>query len=183
MLPAVSLGKIDLKHISVTATPELSVAVLRNDGQLTWPATFDGDQFLEARGHADDLAQKAVGFVKTRGRVPADVTQSLNTEIDRMQGRLRAIGPTLTFADYGTAKSFLIHLESAVRALQKADVANYFNGKYALTAKTVPELVRQMTERGLTFAPALGGDEAAYKALHQALAAYGSALIAQTGGF
>jgi hypothetical protein len=39
-----------------------------------------------------------------------------------------------------------------------------------------------MTENKLHFAGALPGDEASYKAMHQALALYSQALINQTGG-
>ena len=70
--------------------------------------------------------------------------------------------------------------EPAITALQQRDVGNYFTGKYALKAKTVPELIKQMSERGLQFAPALPGDEPAYAALHQALAAYDTASRPET---
>ena len=42
----------------------------------------------------------------------------------------------------------------------------------AAKGKTVPDLVSYMKNKGLSFAPAVAGQEPAYAALHQALAAY-----------
>ena len=53
----------------------------------------------------------------------------------------------------------------------RAEAANFFNGAYELQAQTVLGLVKQMTDRGLRFAPAAPGDESAYAALQEALAA------------
>jgi hypothetical protein len=87
----------------------------------------------------------------------------------------------LTPTFYLEARTYLGNLADAARALSQKDVANYFNGKYALSAKTVPELVTQMSELGLQFAPAVPGDEAAYAALHSALAAYETAVRSPLG--
>jgi hypothetical protein len=43
---------------------------------------------------------------------------------------------------------------------------------YVAKGKTVRELVRHLTTHGLRFAPATEGREAAYLAVHRALAAY-----------
>jgi hypothetical protein len=51
-----------------------------------------------------------------------------------------------------------------------------------LKAKTVPELIKFMADRGLQFAPAVPGDENAYQALHSALAAYDRAAQTETAG-
>jgi hypothetical protein len=71
---------------------------------------------------------------------------------------------------------FLRDFQSAVKGLWQLDVANQFNGKYALKAKTVDTLVKHMTEHRLHFAPAVSGDEPAYAMLHGVLADYDRAL-------
>ncbi len=52
--------------------------------------------------------------------------------------------------------------------MQQPDVDKYFN-KLDDSVKTVGDLVRVMRDKGLQFAPAANGDEAAYMALWQAL--------------
>ncbi len=59
-----------------------------------------------------------------------------------------------------------------MRALGNPDVGDYFNQKFAAKGKTTAELVKYMSDKGLKFAPATPGDEAAYRAVHQALAIY-----------
>src|SRR5262249_44362604 len=66
------------------------------------------------------------------------------------------------------ARDFLRGLGDALVALGQPDAADHFNGAYALKAQTVLGLVQQMADRGLRFAPAAPGDEAAYAALHEA---------------
>ena len=77
---------------------------------------------------------------------------------------------------YIEANTFINNLNDAIKALQQPDAGNYFTGKYALKAKTVPELVNFMTAQGLQFAPSTPGDEAAYAALQEALASYDRAV-------
>jgi hypothetical protein len=61
--------------------------------------------------------------------------------------------------------------------LESPDVANYFNQTWMAKGKTVHDLVDHMLKKGLTFAPAVSGDEGTYQALYSALAAYDRALL------
>jgi hypothetical protein len=79
--------------------------------------------------------------------------------------------------EYSESKRYLNQLGEAVKALQDPNVRNYLNGKYAAKGKTVAELVENLTRvQGLEFAPATPGDEAAYRALYQAMHAYDTGL-------
>jgi hypothetical protein len=83
------------------------------------------------------------------------------------------------------AKRFLNQLDDAMLALKQQGVANYFTDKWAARGKTVADLVASMNANGLTFAPAVSGDEAAYAALYNALAEYHRGLgaeVARDGG-
>jgi hypothetical protein len=86
--------------------------------------------------------------------------------------------------DYMDAVNFVNNLNATVRALQQPGVGGYFNGKYAIKAASVPQLVQFMRDKGLRFAPATPGDDAAYAALHTALANYYalSRPVARDGG-
>ena len=104
----------------------------------------------------------------------------MTSEADQLQNQLGRLARNQSFDLYQEAKTFVKNLNDAIAALRQPDVANYFNGRYTLQATTVPELVKQMTDKGLQFAPAIPGDEGAYKALHQTLAAADRALHATT---
>ena len=103
----------------------------------------------------------------------------MSNDVNTLNRLLRQSSGDLPFGLYTEARTFLNNLTDAITALSQPDVGNYFTGKFALKAKTVPELVEQMSKQGLQFAPATPGDEAAYAALQQALANYDLAIHAQ----
>ena len=82
---------------------------------------------------------------------------------------------------YLEARKYVNYLSDALRALADKNVANYLSRdgarpRYSARGKTVADLIDYMTREGLKFAPALPGDEAAYRMLYTALAAYDNAL-------
>jgi hypothetical protein len=94
---------------------------------------------------------------------------------------LRTHAVTASSSSYIGGSRFLNQFEDAVRALEQPDVANHFNGVFRPKGvKTVAELVEHMNSHGLRFAPAVAGDESAYRALHSALAACDRALVEGT---
>jgi serine/threonine protein kinase len=148
-------------------------AVLRHMDDLQWPislrsAPFKGDCELVTSQAA--LAQKQLSKNK-----PVDdaVLTTMKQGVQHLQKQLRANVGDLPVSQYIEARRYLNQLEVTVTALEKPDAANYFNGTYRITARTVPELILQMEKNDLQFAPAAPGDEAAYVELHRAL---GSAL-------
>lgn len=168
-----------LKHINVTQGAG-NIALLKNEGRLNWPTALGGPEYKELRERVSSLAQAAVRQAEFNGRVDSGTITQLNNDVENLQKQLRKNSGDLPFAVYTEAKTFLNNLSDAVSALRQRDVGNYFTGKFALKAKTVPELVDLMTKQGLQFAPAVPGDESAYVALHQALANYDVAAQAQT---
>jgi hypothetical protein len=168
-----------LKHINVTVGGG-NIGLLKNEGRLNWPVALGGPEFKEQRERINSLAQAAVRQAEFNGQVdPGTITQ-LSTDVASLNRQLRQNGGDVPFALYTEAKTFLNNLDDAISALRQRDVGNYFTGKFALKAKTVPELVEHMTKQGLQFAQAVPGDEQAYAALHQALANYDLAMHAQT---
>jgi hypothetical protein len=167
-----------LKNINLTKSAgNGSVGILRNEGRLSWPASLSSNEFKDAREEVNALAQEAVKQAQFNGQVDAGTITKLNQLGAQLQRQLRAAGSGYSFDQYRDAKGFLNNLEDAVKVLQQPDVGNYFTGKYTLTGvKSVPELVKRMSASGLSFAPALPGQESAYNALHQALAGYDLAM-------
>jgi hypothetical protein len=169
--PRLPLDERGLRHINVTRGGPGNVALLRDKGRVTWPAALEGAAFQEPR---DRLAAEALGAVQEAGRdgrVDAVALRQMAADADRLRKLLRQNAGEFSFQPYSEAHKFLDQFDSALVALGQPDAAGYFNGAYDLKAQTVLGLVRQMTDRGLRFAPAAPGDEAAYSTLRDALAA------------
>jgi hypothetical protein len=165
------LDEAGLKHINVTKDGG-SIALLRNDGYFDWPLALNDP---ESEGQREQLlvcARAAVRQAEFNGRVDPVMLREMAGDVDGLHKHLRQRAKDLSPSEYIEANTFLRHFDQALRALCQPDVGNHFTGKYALKAGTVAELVQQMVDKGLQFAPALPGDESAYSALHQALATY-----------
>jgi hypothetical protein len=178
-LQQLPLDEDALKHLNVTKGNG-NIALLKNEGRLNWPVALSGPDFKEQRERINTLAQAAVRQAEFNSQVdPGTITQ-LSSDVENLHRQLRKNGGDLPFALYTEAKTFLNNLDDALSALRQRDVGHHFTGKFAIKAKTIPELVEHMSKQGLQFAPAMPGDEAAYSALHQALSNYDSAAQAQT---
>jgi hypothetical protein len=175
------LDEDGLKHINVTAAAGNTgnIGLLKNEGRLNWPVALSEPQFKEMRERINTLAQAAVRQAEFNGRVDPGTILQMSNDVNTLNRLLRQSSGDLPFGLYTEARTFLNNLTDAITALSQPDVGNYFTGKFALKAKTVPELVEQMSKQGLQFAPATPGDEAAYAALQQALANYDLAIHAQ----
>src|SRR5439155_6577418 len=77
--------------------------------------------------------------------------------------------------DYLTGKRYLESLNSALDVLKQPTAARYLDGTYKATGSTVQELVQNMTAKGLQFAPASPGNEAAYFSLNSSVQAFATA--------
>jgi len=176
-LPAVALPLDDKAktHINLTRGTG-NIALLKPGDTIPWPTAFNGPEYEDQRAKLTARATAAVKQAQANGHVEVELTTPLATEVDAFQKELRRIAPSLSFEQHREAKDFLNALDAAVVALQQPDVANYFNGKYALTAKTIPEMVRYMTQNALKFAPAAPGDEEAYTKLYNSMSAYDRSL-------
>jgi hypothetical protein len=178
-LQQLPLDEDGLKHVNVTKGNG-NIALLKNEGRLNWPLALSSAEFKEQRERISSLAQAAVRQAEFNSQVDAGTITQLSNDVEALHRQLRKSGGDLPFALYTEAKTFLNNLDDALSALRQRDVGNYFTGKFAIKAKTVPELVEHMAKQGLQFAPATPGDESAYVALHQALANYDQAAQAQT---
>ena len=159
-----------LKHINVTGVNPngASVGLLKDGGNLQWPLPLSTTEFQESRESLSKTLKNVVGNLKSGESVGTGSLNDLKTELAQLNGLVSK--SELSATDYIEAKGYLDQVSAAVRALGDKDVATYFNHKF--NAKNVAELIDDMRKKGLDFAPAAPGDEGAYRALQQALAAY-----------
>ncbi|MFL5340587.1 MAG: hypothetical protein ACJ8F7_10595, partial [Gemmataceae bacterium] len=160
-----------VRHLNV-ARGSANVAVLKNDGQLSWPAALSGPEFQAQRDRISKLARSATEQARSEGRVDAGVAAQLSDEASSLQGQLGRLARNFSFDEYQEAKAFVRNLSDAAAALSQPNAGALFAAKTELRAATVPELVKQMTAMNLQFGPAASGDEAAYRTAFKDLADY-----------
>jgi hypothetical protein len=170
--PSVALDANVLKNINVSSgATSGSVALLRDAGKLSWPLALRRADYKSER---DQLDQLALGVYKqaTAGKVDGDTLDQMTSAVSSLEGRLRQQISDISASDYIKAKRFLNEMTDTITALQDPKVSNYVTGNWAATGNTVADFVQEMTRKGLKIAPAVPGDEAAYRALHTAMVAY-----------
>lgn len=168
----VDLGEDVARHINLTTgESDGHVGLLKNNGRLDWPIALRTHLGRERRDRIDDLVQEATQTAKN-GKQASAALQEMDRSVRRFHQDLRAVINDIPPSQYIEAKRFLVHLDAALRALQRPDAAEYFNGRYLAQGNGVAQLIQHMIKQGLRFAPAVAGDEAAYVALHRALTAY-----------
>jgi hypothetical protein len=164
------LNQAGLEHINVTRGAG-NIGLLKKR-QLTWPVALGGADSQLEREQLTTQARDAVRQAEHNGHVDTatllQMTGHVQSLEQQLQGKARELSPEL----YVEAKTFLRNLTDAIIALRQGDAGSHFNGAYALKAKTIPDLVKEMNEHGLQFAAALPEDQAAYALLHQALVNY-----------
>jgi hypothetical protein len=157
----------------------INFGLLKNEGKLSWPlALRDMQPAGESKELRDQLQTLAkVAFDKAKeGQVDPGTVREMEATADRLNKLLvRNVGD-MPFAQYSEAKRYLNQLHDGLKALKEPNAADFANGRFKLKGNTVADLVEYMTRNGLQFAPAVAGEEAAYVALHRALAAYSAAM-------
>jgi hypothetical protein len=174
--PSVPLDDDLLKHINVTAGTGGNVGLLRNGGKLQWPASLQGPAFAEVRERLDKRLPDAVQQLGFNNPVDRGTLTDIRAEVEKANAILDQRLADMTPTEFLEAKRFLNQLSDAVRAIQDPNASKYFTQQWVAKGKNVAELVDWMRNNGLKFAPAVPGDEAAYRALHHAMVAYDASM-------
>lgn len=173
---ALTLDPDVVKRLNFTGNRGSANIGLLKDARLSWPVVLTDADYREPRERLTVLAREAVEQAAARGRVDGTILDTMGRDLDQLQEQLRGKVSKTNPRAYIEAKQFLSNFEDAVNALAQPDAGSYFSGKFTFQGKTVADLVRFMSQNGLQFAPAVPGDDAAYTAVHQALAAYAMAI-------
>lgn len=162
-----------LKHLNVTTgTTYGGIGLLRDGGKLAWPYALRQTKIFDPeRKRLDKLLPQAVKQAHS-GPVRTDVLNNIRATLKKLEDSLDAQVNELTPSDFTKASRYLRELKESVQVLEQEDVAKYFHLAWTPKGSTVSELVQQMTQEGLRFAPAVSGDETYYTALYRALVNY-----------
>jgi hypothetical protein len=180
LIPDDVLTGVNVSGQDTRANPGL----LKSDGRLTWPVPLESAEFADSREHLSKLLADAVNTAKNGNPVPVGKLKDMDAELSRMNNTLLANVSEMSPSQYIEAKRYLNQVEDAVKALKDPKVANYFNQTWVPKGASVAELVKNMAEKGLVFAPATAGDADAYRAMYHLLQAFdaGMGTVASSGG-
>ncbi|MBI2804443.1 MAG: hypothetical protein HYX68_05590 [Planctomycetes bacterium] len=169
-----------LKHLNVTKN-QYGLGLFRDDGKLTWPVALQERMTVTQRKALDGQIQRLVTEA-TKGRLDATALKDIRAEVDKLREELVKKANEVPSTQYTDAKRFLQEFHEATVALERgeAPVQADFQ-RYIESGKSIQEIAKYMVTRGLRFASATAADEAAYRAIHSALATYNIALNAQVG--
>lgn len=173
----VPLDEEVLKNVNLSGgNSTAGIGLLKDGGKLPWPSALQDAQFDESRKRLTRNLKLAIDTLKDKEPVPEAVMKDIRGDFKTLNDRLAEAANDLDPTQYIEARRFLNQLSGSINALSDPKVANYFNNAWAAKGKSVAELVAQMTREGLTFAPAAPGDDAAYRAVYQALRAFDNSL-------
>jgi hypothetical protein len=170
--PRVYIDPNTRQHLNLTSGATTgSVGLLQNGAKLQWPLPLQRAPFAADRQRLDDLMPAAYKQAAT-GAVQADVLDGMITAVNNMYATIKRNIADITPTDYSRAKTYLRQVEETIKGLQDPNVTKYVTRQWAVHADTIGEMVAQLTQQGLKFAPATSGDEAAYLATHAGMVQY-----------
>jgi hypothetical protein len=177
--PPISLDPTMLKSINVTTGKGgANIGILRDGGKLDWPFALRGATQKKLTPLFPKLVSSAMA-----GDVDFDLYTQASKGVSQLQGELkqRFFKDEIDASSYLEGKHFLDSLESSMKMIRSPSAAKFLNGTYAATGRTVPELVYNMTAKGLRFAPATPGNDAPYYALQSALVSFAAGAESNNG--
>lgn len=178
--PEVPLSPEVLRHINVTSgTTSGGIGLLRDGGKLTWPYVLQQSSFEDERKKLDGFMTQAVKEARS-GQVSRDVLNNIRSSVKQLERALDAQVAELTPSDFIEGSRYVRELKDAAKVLQQSDVSRYFRTEWTPQGSTVGDLIRQMTQQGLRFAPAVSGDQSYYTTLHRAMVDYDVAISQMT---
>jgi hypothetical protein len=179
---AASLDPAILKQINVTSKASIgnlgALKPLKDGAPLSWPLPLQGEAYQEEVRRVNQKVVEAVQLVQSTGQVDAGALNDMQDDLDRLRAKVKSNINELLPTQVIEANRFLKQLESSRKALQQPDASKYLLDQFVAKGRTVPELIDHMATKGLSFAPATEGEEAAYLALHNFLKAFDRSLQA-----
>jgi len=179
--PGIPLDESTLRQINLTDKASRgNVGLLKDGGKLNWPLVLQNPPFDETRKELGVKLKNAVDQLKELKKVEPRVLRDADALFKTLTDKLNDSADDLSPAQYIEAKRYLNQVGQAIRALQDPRAANYFDNTWNAKGDTVARLVDHLRKEGLEFAPATSGDEAAYRALYDALRAFEAGLNKST---
>jgi hypothetical protein len=179
MGPPVPLDPGLLLQVNVTAGDnDASVGLLKEVDHLDWPLVLRGPAQEKLGGQLATATDAAA-----MNKLTFAMFKEVSGGVDQLKAELKKqfYAEEIDGTAYLTGKRFLEKLEGSVNQLQQPGVSKFLSGSYAARGRTIPELVMNMSNQGLRFAPANPGSEPAYHALYNAMVSYSAGAESASG--
>lgn len=170
--PSPGLDDDTMQKINFTTGVAGNFGLLKDKGRLTWPVALMRPEFAAERDRISKLTEVAYQQADTNGRVGQGTLDQLNADYRVLRDKLVSRVEEIDTPDYLEARRYLNELNRALTILKRPDIGDIVAGKYRANGKDVAALIKDMSGKGLRFAPAQEGDEGAYSALYKAMAQF-----------
>jgi hypothetical protein len=180
MGPPIPVDPEVLQHVSTTTgTQGPNVSLLQPGRGLEWPESLQGPIQMKLDGEITMAVSQVV-----KGKLDRKLYKTILSDMKDMTKDLKERcfkKEEIDTGQYLEGTRYLDKLEPAVRDLSKPGAKTMLTSNTSPRGSNVPELVYNMTSKGLTFSPCLPGDEGAYQALHSAFVSYINAAQSSAG--
>jgi hypothetical protein len=170
--PNLPLDEYTLKRLNLTDRASRGNAGLLKAGKLHWPLVLQEEPFDKTRRQLELKLKDAVATLKEDLPLSAATLRDADALYKTLQDKLNDSVDDLSTGQYIEAKRYLSQVGDAIRALKSPNAAKQVGDRWKPRGKNVAELVANMRDEGLVFAPATEGDESAYNAMYQALRSF-----------
>jgi hypothetical protein len=133
---------------------------------------LQGDEFADARKNLTHVIEGAAQQARAGNAPRQSDLKDMRACYEGLNNTLRNHVSDLSPTDYIVAQRYLRQVGDAITALEDPDVDNFFNQNWTPKGQNVAELIRYMSDNGLEFAPAVPGQEGAYRAMYNALSQF-----------
>ena len=182
-LEPITLSEDTLSHLNVTKTRGgFGLGILRDGGKVDVPSA------LQESKDRKELEQQLVVLYKAakNGEKIGGLLSDVRKILDRMGEDLLSRVNETPGPQYIDAKEFLQEVRQGCRALENGEMANNnrlqeFIKDGGSKGRTVQDVAKWMVMNGLWFAPGSASDQAAYRAIHSAMATHDIAVNTQFG--
>jgi hypothetical protein len=168
--PPVPLSPDVVNAINVTVgTSSANAGLLKDGGKLSWPFVLRGP----AQKHVDSVLPAAVSAAATDS-LDVSLLNEVFKSVEACQTELftKFKNEEIIGGDYLQGKRYLESLNNAIAVLKSPNASKFLGGTYKASGSTVPELIQNMTAKGLKFAAASPGNEAQYFSLYSSVQAF-----------
>lgn len=168
--PPPALDPALLKAINTTSPGQTGFVMLADVQSIPWPIGVLG----KSQEKLADSLEKAIESIREKGRLDVKSYTACQTEFKNLRAQLDKDfdQEKINMSRFAEGSTFLSALNKEIVALGNPAAAKALARPNHPQGNDVLEVVGFMIGNGLEFAPCKPGDEAAYKALHTAMAAF-----------
>lgn len=176
--PEVAIAPAVTARLNLSGSTSANPGALRYGEKIRWPEALLEEEYDPARDRLTKNLRLATSELKNGEDLSVIVVREIRKDHKAMSDLLDRSAANVTPSRWCAARRFLRELNESINGLTGPNATKQYGDTWTAKGKSVGELVEHMTSQGLKFSPAAPGDEAAYRAVYNALRTYESRLVA-----